>query len=1378
MRGYLARLLARSYRVEAVPDGREALEAARERRPDLVLSGVLMPRLDGMNLIRELRADSALQAIPVILLSARSGEGSEVEGMPPGADDYLSKPFSARDLLARVAAHLEMVRIRKHSADQVRHAQEALRASEERFRSMVESYAQAVWETDAAGAVVSDSPSWHAYTGQTFEERIGDGWVNAIHPDDRAYAERQWRAAVATGRDLNAEFRLKHVQGGWRWTNARATPIRAADGSILQWAGMNIDIEDRKRAEAALRESEARQAFLLKLSDALRPLGDPRAVQQEACRVLRERLHADRVTYTEITGPDEVEVVATDRIPDVPDQAGLRYRISDYGRELEAELRRGQITCRDSVPSDPGLCESAKAGYAALHIGSWAISPLVKNGQLIAMLSVHRSAPHEWTIHELELLEETAERTWAAAERARAEAALRQSEKQQRMLAGSFEVERSRLEAVLHNLPVGVWIADQHGQLVSKNEEADRIWRGDAPLVESREYGRYPAWDARSGEELRAEEYPLARALATARPVQPVELKIRRFDGTEGVVLVSAAPFVDREGRLLGAVAINLDITGRASIEAALHESEKRQAFLLKLSDTLRSISDPLEIQFEATRFLGEYLGAARVGYAESKDGGETLIISRHYTHGVPGVEGIHRLERYGAMLLGELLTGRTLVRDDVANDPGFTGSEKAALLALPVGAMVDVPLVKSGGLVAILFVHFRDAHAFAASDLSLMEAVAERTWAAVERARAEAALRTSELQLRTIGDNLPEAVLFRYCHDTAGNPYFEFISAGIEKLTGIPAAEFLAAASTIEQSILPEEHERLNAVLAVSRDRLSPAEIEVRRRHRITGEVRWSLLRSKPARTPDGGTVWDGIELDITERKRAEEALRESEHRYRVLHESLRDAFVRVALDGRIIECNDLYCQMLGYSREELRELSYQDLTPERWRAFEENIVRTQIVPRGYSDVYEKEYRRKDGTVIPVELRTILSRDAAGNPEAMWGIIRDISERKRDEERLRQAQKLESVGLLAGGVAHDFNNLLVGVLGYSSLAREMLVPDHPAFELLGGVIKTGEQLAHLTRQMLAYSGKGRFFVEMLDISAVVREISDLIRPSVPKKVTLRLELEEGLPPFQADRGQVQQVLMNLALNAAEAIGSRDGRITVRTRAQRVDNSYIRAHPEAAGLQPGSYIVLEVEDTGCGMDDSVKAKIFDPFFSTKFTGRGLGLAAVSGILRGHQGAIVVSSQPGIGSSFTVLFPAAARPAPGPLQTRPRAVTQGSGIVLVIDDEQVVRETARKTLERNGYAVLVAQSGPEAIDIFKRYPGRIDLAILDLNMPGMSGEETLPELRKIRPDLKVVVSSGYSEAEAMRLFEGQQVSGFIQKPYTAAVLAEKVKLASG
>jgi signal transduction histidine kinase len=376
--------------------------------------------------------------------------------------------------------------------------------------------------------------------------------------------------------------------------------------------------------------------------------------------------------------------------------------------------------------------------------------------------------------------------------------------------------------------------------------------------------------------------------------------------------------------------------------------------------------------------------------------------------------------------------------------------------------------------------------------------------------------------------------------------------------------------------------------------------------------------------------------------------------------------------------------------------------------------------------------------------------------------------ERRTLEEQLRQAQKLESLGLLAGGVAHDFNNLLTGILGNASLALEVLDPPEPARTMLLDVVRASERAADLTRQLLAYAGKGRFVVQRVNVSEVVRDIADLICTSIPKLVSLRLDLSDTLPAIEADASQIQQLVMNLVINAGEAMEDRAGSVRVTTGSREITGD--------AALKSGQYVYLEVEDNGSGMDSATLEHIFDPFFTTKFTGRGLGLAAVQGIVRAHRGDISVCSALGVGSTFRILLPAAAEAASigaPAFQGREPSLT-GSGVVLFVDDETLVRRTARATLERYGYRVVEATNGKEGVEILRRSPDQFALVVLDLMMPIMGGEDAFEEMKRIRPDLPIILSSGYDEYEATRRFEGKHVSGFIQKPYTSARLAEKVK----
>ena len=375
--------------------------------------------------------------------------------------------------------------------------------------------------------------------------------------------------------------------------------------------------------------------------------------------------------------------------------------------------------------------------------------------------------------------------------------------------------------------------------------------------------------------------------------------------------------------------------------------------------------------------------------------------------------------------------------------------------------------------------------------------------------------------------------------------------------------------------------------------------------------------------------------------------------------------------------------------------------------------------------------------------------------------------ERKDLEEQLRQAQKLESLGLLAGGVAHDFNNLLTGILGNASLVLELLSPPEPERGMLEDVVRASERAAELTRQLLAYAGKGKFVVQPVHMSEMVREIGQLVRSSIPRQVELRMDLPAELPMIEADPSQMQQLIMNLVINAAEAIGENTGAVDVATGVRR-----------QAGH--GVQVFLRVHDTGCGMDEKTKAQIFDPFFTTKFTGRGLGLAAVQGIVRSHNGKIHVSSNPGQGSTFEVCLPVMERQAelwhpPTPLQA-PSALS-GEGIVLVVDDEELVRRTAKAALQRYGYMVLEAENGRDGLDLFRRMRDSVALVLLDLTMPVMSGEETYRHIKTLDPWVPVIVSSGYDEMEAARRFgTADGVLEFIKKPYVAQKLAERVKSA--
>jgi len=398
--------------------------------------------------------------------------------------------------------------------------------------------------------------------------------------------------------------------------------------------------------------------------------------------------------------------------------------------------------------------------------------------------------------------------------------------------------------------------------------------------------------------------------------------------------------------------------------------------------------------------------------------------------------------------------------------------------------------------------------------------------------------------------------------------------------------------------------------------------------------------------------------------------------------------------------------------------------------------------------------------------------------------VERDISAQKRvDEEnrlletQLQRAQKLESLGVLAGGIAHDFNNLLMTMRGALDLALRNLPTDASAREGIMQVQRSARRATDLTSQLLACSGKGRFVVEDIDLNRVIEGMRQLLRSAVPKMIRLQYDLRTELPAIRADATQIQQIVMNLALNGAEAIGDRRGRLSVATRSIAATRPLLRRARLGEDLPEGPYVVLEVTDTGQGMDERTREFLFEPFFTTKFSGRGLGLAAVHGIVCGHHGGITVDTDPLHGTTFAVLLPALEHSVPWDEVHEPESPEcdwRSSGVILVVDDEKDVREVVQNMLEWLGFTVLLAAHGGEAVTIFRQHQSSIDCVLLDFTMPEMDGAETYGELRRLECDVPVILSSGFPEQEAVEKFVGAELAGFLQKPYEVPDLVAKLR----
>lgn len=562
-------------------------------------------------------------------------------------------------------------------------------------------------------------------------------------------------------------------------------------------------------------------------------------------------------------------------------------------------------------------------------------------------------------------------------------------------------------------------------------------------------------------------------------------------------------------------------------------------------------------------------------------------------------------------------------------------------------------------------------------------------------------------------------------------------------------------------------------------------ARTETRLRHK-DGHWVW-LENTLIGWTDDGGRYATLIYgRDISDVKRAEAAHRESEARYSVVSQMSCDLITEMDHDGRYTYIGPGSDLLLGYAEHEVLELEpWALLHPdERDRvraAFEKQLVPPTAPPGAHTNLQpiEARLRHKDGRWLWFEIQGVTYPRADGEIRYL-AVNRDVTDRvhaaetrREFEQSMQRAQKLESLGVLAGGIAHDFNNLLTPIMGAAGLALMELPNDSPVRTRLQTIHRAAKRAASLTNQMLAYAGQKPLRVELVDLSGIVEDMRDLATSSLAGKARIDLNLAHDLPQVEGESAQLSQVVMNLISNAAESLPEGQGQLAISTGTMIVDRES-KPVMFADALRFGEYVYFEVEDNGCGMDAETLDRIFDPFYTTKFTGRGLGLAAVSGIVRGHGGGITVKSEPGSGTCFRVMFPAV-RANQDPQRTEERRPVERElgGVALVIDDDEGVRDLAREVLERAGMHVLCAEDGRSGVHAFEQHADEIRVVLLDRTMPELSGADTLQAIRSIRSDTPVVLVSGYSQERVQDELGEMGLAGFLKKPFAPETLLERI-----
>jgi two-component system, cell cycle sensor histidine kinase and response regulator CckA len=590
--------------------------------------------------------------------------------------------------------------------------------------------------------------------------------------------------------------------------------------------------------------------------------------------------------------------------------------------------------------------------------------------------------------------------------------------------------------------------------------------------------------------------------------------------------------------------------------------------------------------------------------------------------------------------------------------------------------------------------------------------------------------------------------------------------NAGAERLYGYRAAE--AVGRPVSLLVPPDHRDELPTIF----DRLHAGErVDELETVRMTknGRLIDVSLTISPIRDERGSIVGTcGIARDITERKLAEKELYESEERFRAVFES--DALGLHVIDaqGRIISANQAFASMLGYGVEELIGRPIHSLTHVEDQPASTDLRRSVLGgDQGHARL-EKRYLAKDGSPVWTNLLAVPIHAREGLPRYSIGIVENLRDRRLLEEELRQAQKMEAVGRLAGGVAHDFNNLLLAIRGYSELALgDLDEPGGNPREGIEQIRRAANRAAALTAQLLAFSRKQVLQPQVVELNGLVSGIEDLIRRFLGERIELETRLEPRLPRVRLDPVQMEQAITNLAINARDAM-SENGTLTIET------SSVVHGLRDGPALKPGTYVRLSVADTGCGMDEGTKERIFEPFFTTKEGfGTGLGLSTVYGFVEQSNGVIVVESAPGEGSGFALYFPAVETPVPPASETPRLSDTGGSETILLVEDEEVVRELLREVLEREGYSVLEAHDGQDALTVAAGHPGRIDVLVTDVVLPRMGGIEAAEALRASRPDLRLLFMSGHvRDVEAAA--ELRRLGSFLQKPFPPLTLTTRIR----
>jgi PAS domain S-box-containing protein len=898
-----------------------------------------------------------------------------------------------------------------------------------------------------------------------------------------------------------------------------------------------------------------------------------------------------------------------------------------------------------------------------------------------------------------------------------------------------MRAERDRAQGVLDNMGEAFVLLDRDFRIVDLNAEAMRLENRPREAILGKTH-----WEAHPDAAPDVGEL-YQRAMREQRAMT-LEHRYVWPDGRDTWIDMRSYPVED------GLAVFYRDVTKRKHADEAQRQSEERQRFLLALDEKVRTLADPVSVVATTSQELGERLGATRIAYAEVDEANDRATIHGGWTDGCAApLPRELRLTQFGETMIGILKSGATVRVSDADTDPNMADS-LSSLRAIGVRALVSVPLVKDDRFILNLNVHQAEPRTWTAAEVELIEAVAERTWGAVERARAEAALRESEGRFRNMADHAPVMMWVTDkdgCCTYLNRSWYNFTGQTPEDAEGFGWLE----------AVHPDDRGWSGQTFLAANERREAFRLEYRLK-RADGTYRWAIDAATPRFGAGGEFIgYIGSVIDINERKAAEELLeqrvgealtarREADALYRAYFENTPEALfvVGVGADGGFIveEINPAHEAGIGLKLADIRGKRVDEILP---AAAAERVVNAyqQVVETGAIYQYREQFdlsgeaQHWDTSLVPM-------RDESGRVIRLIGSSRNVTRQVIAEEALRQSQKMEAMGQLTGGVAHDFNNLLTPIVGALDMLQRKALGGEREQRLIAGAAQSAERAKVLVQRLLAFARRQPLQAVSVDVAKLIHGMAELVASTTGPQIKVRVEVPIDLPPAMGDPNQLEMALLNLAVNARDAMPE-GGTLRISASPQVVT---VGSHPS---LRPGSFVSVSVADTGTGMDEATLARAIEPFFSTKGVGKGtgLGLSMVHGLASQLGGALTIGSKPGVGTNIELWLPQSdGAPAAASL-TAEQERKPGHGTALLVDDEELVRLSTADMLSDIGFDVIEAASAEEALKVIES-GARLELIVTDHLMPGMSGTDLARQVRAAMPDLPVLVVSGYAQMDGV------------------------------